>query len=173
MIHRLAPRAKLWLSFSAGLLAGLAWIAGCSDTTSPPASLPRAANAHTKVCGQVAFTVGFKRGQALARSQGKPLLVFFTLDECPFSAAMADETFAETSLARLSDRFVCVLVNADAEPEVCEQFEVRAFPAVQFVSPQGAPVAHLVGRQTSSRLMIEMQTTLQVLARRPQEPTLR
>lgn len=173
MIRRLAPRAKLWLSFSVGLLAGLAWIAGCTDATTPTVAPPKAANAHTKVCGQVAFTVGFERGQALASSQGKPMLVFFTLDDCPFSAAMADETFAESALARLSDRFVCVLVNADAEPDVCEQFDVRAFPAVQFVSPQGAPVAHLVGRQSSVRLMIEMQTTLQALARRPQEPTLR
>jgi thioredoxin-like negative regulator of GroEL len=59
-----------------------------------------------------------------------------------------------------------VLVDADAEPEVCRQLRVQAFPTVQFVSVRGTPLNRVVGKKPGHQLMMAMQAALQSVARR-------
>ena len=70
----------------------------------------------------------------------------------------------------LSEQFVCVLVDADAEPEVCRQFRVKGYPTIQFLSPRGTPLNRVTGKQPTVQLVMEMQAALQAVARRIDEP---
>ena len=45
---------------------------------------------------------------------------------------MANEAFVQEQVVGLSSRFVCVLVDADREPAVCRQFQVRGCPPSSF-----------------------------------------
>lgn len=113
----------------------------------------------------LSFVSGFESGYAKAMAAGKPMLVFFTAEWCHFCHQMADEAFRNPQVVGLADRFVCILVDADAEPEVCSKFRVQGYPTVQFLSPRGVPLNRLVGKKPSEQVMTAMQAALQNVAR--------
>ena len=61
---------------------------------------------------------------------------------------------------------MCILVDADAEPDVCRQFQVTGYPTIQFLSPRGVPLERIVGKKPGHQLMMAMQAALQNVARR-------
>jgi len=116
--------------------------------------------------GQLRFVEGYREGYAESARQAKPMLLFFTASWCKFCHQMADEAFTHPQVVRLSDQFVCVLIDADSEPEVCQQFGVSGYPTIQFLSPRGVPLERVVGKKPGHQLMMAMQAALQHVARR-------
>lgn len=115
--------------------------------------------------GRIAFVNGFGPGLELAREQHKPLLVFFTAEWCHYCHQLANEAFVQDAVVEMSRQFVCVLVDADAEPDVCREFHVRGYPTIQFLSPRGVPLNRVTGKQPGYALVQQMQAALQVVAR--------
>ena len=120
--------------------------------------------------GHLRFVEGYQNGYQKALKEGKPMLVFFTAQWCHFCHQMASDAFTHQQVVDLSERFVCILVDADAEPEVCEQFQVKGYPTIQFLSPRGVPLNQMVGKKPGHQLMIAMQAALQHVARRAEAP---
>lgn len=117
--------------------------------------------------GRIVFE-SFERGWLASRAQQKPLLVFFTAGWCKFCRQMINETFTQDAVVRLSGSFVCVLVDADAEPQICREFEVHGFPTVQFVSPSGVRLNRVTGKQPAQQFIAQMNAALNTIARRPE-----
>jgi thioredoxin-like negative regulator of GroEL len=153
------------------LCAGL--LAGCDAQTQPaagpnvpagvvaaPASPQRAAR------GLLRFTDSYERGFAEARRERKPMLLFFTAEWCHYCHQMADESFTNPHVVALSEKFICVLVDADACSDVCRQFRVSRFPTIQFLSPSGVLLNRLEGKLPVHKVTMEMQAALQSVARR-------
>lgn len=114
----------------------------------------------------IAFIHGYREGSQAAREQGKPMLLFFTAQWCTYCHAMEQEALRDSQIVALSQQFVCVIVDADAEPDVCRLFRVRGYPTLQFISPRGVALNRLVGKQPVAQLSTEMQAALQAIARR-------
>lgn len=150
----------------------LAVLAGCGSSgdaastksaESPPlVPIPKNLPAGTRI----EFVHGFQRGYELAQQTGRPMMVFFTAPWCHYCHEMAAEAFVNPQVAELSQRFLCILVDADVEPDVCRQFGVRGYPTIQFLSPQGLPLNRVLGKRSAERLILEMQAALQATARR-------
>lgn len=152
---------------SAGLLAcclPLAALAGCGGDSTPSAQTQASATPS----GPIQFVDGYMAGWQLARQTNKPMLLFFTASWCTYCHQMADEVFTQQAVADLAARFVCVRIDADVEPAVCQQFRVQGYPTVQFVSPHGAPLNRVVGKQPAQQFIAQMQAALQSVARRAQ-----
>jgi thiol:disulfide interchange protein len=126
----------------------------------PVAPRPQISRGHLK------FVEGFQAGYAKAAGESKPMLLFFTAEWCHYCHQMADESFTHPQVVALAERFVCILIDADAEPKVCQQFQISGFPTVQLLSPRGAPLTRLVGKKPGHQLMMAMQAALQSVARR-------
>ncbi|HEX7378851.1 MAG TPA: thioredoxin family protein [Pirellulales bacterium] len=109
-----------------------------------------------------------ERGSQRARTQQKPLLIFFTAEWCKFCHQMAQETFTQEAVIRLSQSFVCVVVDADSQPRVCREFDVHGFPTVQFMSPGGVRLNRVTGKQSARQFLAQMNAALSTLARRPE-----
>jgi thioredoxin-like negative regulator of GroEL len=146
------------------LLALLLAVSGCSSKSAtepakaaPPATIQR---------GRLQFVEKYEQGVELAQTQGKPLLVFFTAPWCNFCHQLAADAFTNEQVVGLSGQFVCVLVDADAQPAICQQFHVRSFPTIQFLSPRGVPLNRVTGKRPGNQLVMEMQSALQATARR-------
>jgi thiol:disulfide interchange protein len=161
------------MRFAALPLILLTLSTGCQDTpvaVDEPAAQPAAVEPPIppKVArGQIQFVDGYREGYEQATREGKPMLVFFTAPWCEYCHQMADDAFMQEQVVNLSQRFVCILVDADREPEVCRQFQVRGYPTIQFLSPWGTPLSRLVGKKPGHLVVMEMHAALQALARRP------
>ncbi len=149
-------------------------LAGCEIETRPAAepatpaarALPAPAGGTRVARGRLRFIEAFDRGYVEARRQNKPLLLFFTAEWCHYCHQMADEALTDDQVVSLSERFVCVLVDADAARDVCRQFHVARFPTIQFVSPQGVVLNRLEGKVPVHQVTMAMQAALQTVARR-------
>jgi protein disulfide-isomerase len=153
---------------SASLLAGCEiGVEGTPEPTQQPAASTGTAKQGARVArGHLRFVEHYADGYSQAVNQGKPMLVFFTAAWCHFCHQMAEEAFTHPQVVSLSEHFVCILVDADAEPDVCRQFDVTGYPTIQFLSPRGAALDRIVGKKPGHQLMMAMQAALQSVARR-------
>ncbi len=122
--------------------------------------------APTVARGNIQFIEGYELGQEEANRTGKPMMLFFTASWCHYCHQMEAEAFTFPQAVKLAGQFTCVLIDADAEAAVCQMFHVRGYPTIQFVSPGGAPLNRIVGKQPGQQLVMEMQAALQSVARR-------
>jgi len=156
---------------------GLFFVLGCDDAASsqrPPGRQEAPGAPVAKVTlGRLEFIRGYADGYQQACQQRRPMLVFFTASWCSFCHQMEAEAFNDSQVAGLSRQFVCVLVDADGEPDVCQEFRIRGYPAIQFLTPQGVPLNRLVGKQSAAELMFQMQAALEATADRSRQSMLR
>ena len=115
--------------------------------------------------GSLRFINGYHAGVDEALTRKKPMLLFFTARWCRYCQQMAEEAFAQDHISDLSRQFVCVSVDADDEPGVCQEFLVTAFPTVLFISPGGVPLNRVSGKQPARQLAAEMHAALGAVAR--------
>lgn len=181
MNSRLFPRLRR-VACAMALLVEVLFIAGCevrsSDETQPNSQAAGSRpNAHVEPSpsipvgatvnrGGVQFVNGYHRGFELARDQHQPMLVFFTAEWCTYCHQMEAEAFTQEAVVELSKQFVCILVDADCEPNVCREYRVKGYPTIQFLSPRGVPLNRVTGKQPAQQLVIQMQAALLAVARR-------
>jgi thioredoxin-related protein len=153
-----------------GSLLLLLALAGCEASTDPSASGAAgqpAAPAQRLARGQIRFVEELTAARRQAAEQRKPLLLFFTSADCHYCHQLADESFTHPQVMALAERFVCVLIDADAAPALCQQYEVQAFPTLLFLTAQGQPVHRMVGKRPPHQVTMAMQTALQNVALAP------
>jgi len=114
--------------------------------------------------GQLRFVADSTVGRELAKQQGLPCLLFFTAEWCTYCHQMEATAFEDPTIGKLAKQFVCVLVDADREPEVCREYTVEGYPTIQFLAADGRRLHRLVGRQPTSKLMAGMQAALERVA---------
>ncbi len=163
---------------AASVMLGCAILAGCSEpAASPPAPAQPNANAEAAVApvpareavgyvvrGRLRFVDGYHAGVQVAAAQSKPILLYFTTTPCYWCQRLVADAFHDEMVVGLSNRFVCVLVDAEREPAVAQQFGVRAYPTIQFVSTRGQPLNQVIGKQPNQELVRQMHAALQGLA---------
>lgn len=128
--------------------------------TPPPEPAPPAI-----VRGRIEFVDNYEAGLAQAREQGKPVLLYFTAHACRYCNEMAADAFCQDPVVAVSERFVCVLVDTDEQPRLCEQHKVDVLPTLVFLSHDGEALERVTGKQLAHRLVMEMQAALQSVAR--------
>lgn len=114
----------------------------------------------------VRFLSDFQKAARKADQEAKPLFVFFTLPDCVNSQKMVQTTFQDDEIKRLSQRFICVKVDASVDPELCERLKVEGFPTILFLSPQGIELQRLAGKQSPDHLAVQMHVAIQSTAAR-------
>lgn len=127
----------------------------------------------TIVCGSIEFIRGYSDGYQRAQQENKPMLVFFTAQWCSFCHQMEAEAFTDGQVVHLATQFVCILVDADRESKVCEEFRVRGYPTIQFLSARGVPLNRLTGKRPAVQLVSQMQAALMAIANRDNRTTFR
>ena len=149
-------------------LLGVVFLGGCStsESTSQRADTGQVVAAPTVTRGNIRFLAGYTSGLEETQRTGKPMMLFFTASWCTYCHQMEAEAFTLPQAVELATRFTCVLIDADEEAAVCQMFDVRGFPTIQFVSPGGAPLNRIVGKQPGQQLVMEMHAALQSVARR-------
>jgi thiol:disulfide interchange protein len=107
--------------------------------------------------GSLHFVLDPAVGCQVAAKQGLPCLLFFTAEWCTYCHQMEGAAFRDAAVSELAEGFICILVDADREPRLCEQYGVSGFPTVQFIAADGRSLHRLVGRQSAAELATGMR----------------
>lgn len=138
---------------------------GCQQSTSSPGDALATVDPQLLVTrGQIRFVADAQTGLQLAAQQRLPCLLFFTAEWCTFCHQMEETAFVDPAIGQLANNFICVRVDADREPQLCQQLGIRGYPTVQFVAADGRKLHQLVGRQSTPQLAAGMQAALERLA---------
>lgn len=66
----------------------------------------------------------------LSKQDGKPVIAFFTFNTCHWCHKLEEDTFTDASVIEMSRRFHWVSINRDVTPELCERFNMSAYPSL-------------------------------------------
>ena len=110
---------------------------------------------------EVVFVDGFAEGMQIAMERGRPVLVFFMLPQCVNAQRMMKTTFSDKEIRELSQRFICILVDSSKNATLCEERNVKGFPMILLLSPQGTEIHRMSGFQNADELSVQMQVALQ------------
>jgi thiol:disulfide interchange protein len=110
--------------------------------------------------GSIEFVRGWELGRRVAAERGQPCLVFFTAHWCTYCRRMEETTFNDGAVVQAASQFVCVLVDADAEPEVCRRLQVSGYPTVELISPAGASLGRMTGWQSAPGFVHSLEAAL-------------
>jgi len=157
-------KSHLWLGAAIiGAMAVLS-VLGCGQNEASSVALKDVQSKMLVPRGELLFVNDVKAGCRLAAEKNMPCLLFFTADWCTYCHEMEETAFVDPAVAQMSENFVCVIVDADLEKEVCGQFSISGYPTIQFVSSRGRVLNRLVGRQTATELMAGMRAALKRFA---------
>ena len=120
---------------------------------------------HHVARGNLRFVYGYEAGQREAAERRRPMMVYFSADWGDYCALMERETFTNREIMALSDQFVLVLVDADQEREICNQFNVSGYPMLQFLSPAGLHLGRIEGKQPDAQVLRAMRAALRASQR--------
>ena len=119
-------------------------------------------------CG-ITFYNDFKTAQEAALKENKPMMLFFYAPNCIFSRQMLKETLHDQDVVKLSQQFICVRIDESRERKMCEEYDVKGTPTVQFMNPQGILLQRLTAKKSANQLILQMQVAIESLAARNQK----
>jgi thioredoxin-related protein len=156
--------------FSVILLGLFIGILGCNvKLQSAPSSaavsiLPNNGTTDHSETAPVSFFDDYRLGFETAKRERKLVLLFFTISSSDASQRMMKTTFRDEEVKRLSNRFVCILVDGSKESDFCQSVGIKGFPTVLFMTPQGEELQRLAGKLTPDQLALPMHVMIQSTA---------
>lgn len=99
----------------------------------------------TAATGKVEWLNDYETALAMAREQGKPLMVDVMADWCSICKRMEAEVYTRADVAASAGRFVAVKVDGDRRPELKEKFDVSGYPTLVLLSADGKELGRVRG----------------------------
>jgi thiol-disulfide isomerase/thioredoxin len=109
----------------------------CS-TASSFAALPSAA-------ATIEWHKRWAEAMAIAREQGKPVLLDFWAAWCELCRQMEARLWSRPDVVALTSKFVCIRIDVDNSPEIAQRYRAEALPAVVVSDPWGTEIARREG----------------------------
>lgn len=120
---------------------------------------------------KIEFKSDYQEGLRLGAAEGKPILLFFMENDCPFSRWALKEIFSKEAVIDLSRRFVCVEIDVSqaGSESIMKTYGVTGSPTVQFVSARGDALQQIDKLSSPEEFKKQMEVVLYSIAWR--QPT--
>lgn len=109
----------------------------------------------------IEYVGGYEAARQRSSAEGRALLLVCTAGWCRFSTDLVQRTLRHPDLVALSRRFVCVLLDADRDADVCRDLHVRAFPTLVVLDDAGAERLRVTGRSSPETLVTALERALE------------
>lgn len=98
---------------------------------------------------KIQWVYSLSDGLKIAAEKKRPLMVDFYADWCGWCKRLDKETYNDSEVIRLSNRFVCVKVNTDRNPDEARRYKISGLPTILFLDPTGEIIEKVIGYRDS------------------------
>jgi|GEM_PF-1495939 thioredoxin-related protein len=102
----------------------------------------------------------FQSALKSARESGRPVMVDFYTDWCGWCKKLDADTYSNARVSSLSEKFVCVKVDAEKEARLAAAYKVTGYPTVLFIDGNGAVLQKVPGYLPADRFAAVMNNVL-------------
>ncbi len=100
---------------------------------------------------------GYAQGMELAKSQNKPIFLYFHADWCTYCTKLKKTTFRDKAVLKyLEDNFVSITVDTDKDKKLATEWRVKGLPTLWFLKPDNSKISSIPG-------YVEAKQFLQIL----------
>jgi thioredoxin-like negative regulator of GroEL len=118
--------------------------------------------------GGIVWSKDLRQSSREAARQQKPVLVMVEASWCGYCRKMLAETLSNPQVAlRINQQFVPVLLNADNQAAVMQQFQVNSFPTILVLNSSQKVLGRIEGYQSAAQL----EARLAPFKANPQQPS--
>ena len=151
MIPSVNPKIKHILLFLASLLAVLVGLAASPLYPEQPATASGSSWLHD-----------LKTAQAIAHNPTKPIYVHVYADWCPNCKTLKKTVYPSAGIAPLLESYVKVEINGERDPDFASRYQIRGYPTLLFMDPNGYILSKVEGSLTHSRLKELLERNLKL-----------
>jgi thiol:disulfide interchange protein len=108
-----------------------------------------------------------KAAQALSVKTGKPVLMEFTAEWCPWCKLLEDSTFSDSLVISKTAAFVPLKIDVEKQKAIADRYGCNAgkyggvgIPNVLFLSPDGKKIKHVVGYRNASAFAATLDSVI-------------
>ena len=88
----------------------------------------------------------YAKGLELAKSQNKPVFLYFHANWCTYCVRLKKTTFKDkTILTYLKDNFISIAVDTDKNQGLAKQWRVKGLPTLWFLKPDNSKISNIPG----------------------------
>jgi len=102
-----------------------------------------------------------------AGDSGKPVMVDFYTEWCSWCKKLDADTYTNSNIQKLAEKFICVKVDADKAPETATKYGVSGYPTIIFLNSSGTPVERVIGYKGPAPFGQTMSAVLGKTAAKP------
>jgi len=104
----------------------------------------------------ISWSNDLSRGIGDAKSKHKPIMVDFYTSWCGWCKKLDQDTYSNTKVRNLSQKFICVKVDGDKSPNLISKYQIRGYPTIVFLDPAGNEITRIVGYADAGTLSAKM-----------------
>jgi uncharacterized protein YyaL (SSP411 family) len=104
---------------------------------------------------------------AESQAQGRPILIFVTMDHCYYCEKMCRETYSDDQLLQdIESEYVLASIDRERCPKLVRKLNVRAFPTTVIVGPDETVIDSMTGFVGPDQLRTRLKLAGEKIARR-------
>jgi thiol-disulfide isomerase/thioredoxin len=103
--------------------------------------------------GGIAWLTSYDDARAVAKQQGKPLLLDFSAEWCGWCKKLDSEVYTDARVAKTLGGFVCAKIDIDADPRVAMAYQVQSIPRIFVVNTYNEIVLDYAGFSPADELL--------------------
>jgi thiol:disulfide interchange protein len=126
-------------------------------TAAIPVLALAASAAISKPGNGIQWTTDYKAALALAKKTRKPVLLEFYADWCGPCKQMAETTFKDPEVVKLSSRFHPVRIDVDKHTAIARKYQATSIPLVVIVNPSGKTTREALGFRDAQEFALFMK----------------
>ena len=95
-----------------------------------------------------------------AKQQNKPLLIAFHASWCPPCRQMKKTTYHDPEVIKMSESFIRLIIDSDAQPAIANIYNVRGIPAYVILRPDGSKIKSFTGYHSPADFIAKLKTAI-------------
>ena len=96
-----------------------------------------------------------------AKERDMPVMIDFYTKWCHWCKELDRNTYSNRGVDNLASNFVCVKIDAEKDAAAAAKYDVRGYPTIIFLNPNGSYNSRVVGYREPLRFRKAMETAMQ------------